>query len=371
MFRKVLQNPEAKVKLKIFYKTLKLIIIYFTHICKCLLLSPLFETLQTKRKEASKFISLQRYSYFSFYMENLDLIKVNFSPDQLFLLNICLAFIVFGIALDMRVSDFKYLVKNPKAAIVGLVSQLVLLPILTILLIYAFSPPTSLALGMLLIGVCPGGTTSNFMVHLAKANTALSLTLTSVVTIGAIAITPVVFSLLTPLIPGTEDLQTNIYVSPKDMVLTITQLIILPLIVGMSLNHYFEKATDAIRKPVRLISLVLFFGFVIFAVKGNWDNIVNYLGGIFIIVLVYNTLALAMGYYWSRLNGLNKYDAQAISIETGIQNSGLALILIFNFFDGLGGMAMVAAWWGVWHLISGFGIAMWWSRTNKLAKGAE
>jgi len=298
-------------------------------------------------------------------MENLDLVKINFSPDQLFILNICLSFIVFGIALDMRLSDFRYLLRHPKTTVVGLISQLILLPILTILLIYLFSPPASLALGMLLIGVCPGGSTSNFMVHLAKANTALSITLTSVVTIAAIFITPTSFSWLSEWIPGTATLRKSIYVNPMDMFSTIIQLIVLPLIFGMGLNHFFNDIAAKIRKPARILSILIFFGFVVFAVIGNWQNIVNYLNEVFIIVLVYNSFALLMGYWWSRLNGLNNHDARAISIETGIQNSGLALILIFNFFDGLGGMAMVAAWWGIWHLISGFALAAWWGLSGK------
>ena len=302
---------------------------------------------------------------FLFGMENLDLVKINFSPDQLFLLNICLAFIVFGIALDMRLSDFRYLTRNPKTTLVGLTSQLILLPILTIALIYFFSPPASLALGILLIGVCPGGTTSNFMVHLAKANTALSITLTSVVTIAAIFLTPISFSWLSEWIPGTATLRKSIYVNPMDMFNTIFQLIIIPLALGMGINHFFNKLADKIRRPARLLSIIIFFSFVIFAVKGNWENIILYVNDVFIIVLVYNSLALLIGYWWSRLNGLNNYDARAISIETGIQNSGLALILIFNFFDGLGGMAMVAAWWGIWHLISGFTLATWWAYQEK------
>ncbi|MEM1321422.1 MAG: bile acid:sodium symporter family protein [Bacteroidota bacterium] len=301
-------------------------------------------------------------------MENIDALQINFSPDQLGLLNICLSFLVFGIALDIKVADFQYLLQHPKTTLVGLISQLILLPILTLALIYVFSPPASMALGMLLVGVCPGGSTSNFMVHIAKANTALSITLTSVVTLGAIVLTPLSFTWLSQFIPGTESLQQNIHVSPQQMFLTIIQLVVVPLFLGMGLNHRFPRLTDRLRRPIRILSILIFLGFVVIAAAKNYDNIVQYLHRVFLIVLTYNGLALLMGYAWSQLNKLPQADARAIAIETGIQNSGLALILIFNFFDGLGGMALVAAWWGIWHLISGFGLAMWWSRTAE-AKG--
>ena len=105
------------------------------------------------------------------------------------------------------------------------------------------------------------------------------------------------------------------------------------------------------------------FGFVLFAIKGNLDNLAEYIGIVFFIVLIHNGLALFIGYYFSSsLLGLHVNDARAISIETGIQNSGLALILIFNFFEGQGGMALIAAWWSIWHLISAFVLALIWSR---------
>ncbi|MEM9819780.1 MAG: bile acid:sodium symporter family protein [Bacteroidota bacterium] len=302
-------------------------------------------------------------NYFAL-MENIDLIQVNFSPDQLFLLNICLAFIMFGVSLDIKLSDFKYLVNHPKAVIVGLSSQLILLPLLTYVLILAFDPAPSVALGMILIGVCPGGNVSNFAVHLARANVALSVSLTSFVTMGAILLTPISFGFWAAYLPGTEALSQKIYVSPMKMAHIIIYLIAIPLFIGMWASHKFPDFIARLKKPIRTLSLLIFLAFVVFAIIGNYDNIINHLGKVFFLVFVHNILALIMGYSFARLNQLPSRDAQAISIETGIQNSGLALILIFNFFDGLGGMAMIAAWWGIWHLISGFSLATWWSYRN-------
>ncbi len=304
-------------------------------------------------------------------MENIDAIKINFNPDQLLLLNICLAILMFGVALDIHTTDFKRIFDKPKAPIVGLTSQLILLPLLTLLMIYIFSPPASLAVGMVLVGVCPGGNTSNFMVHLARANAALSVMMTSIVTLGASVITPFAFWFWSGFVPGLDELKQDISVPFADMVWTIFTLIVIPLSIGMWLNHRLPRLTAKISKPVRWFSLLIFFSFVFFAILGNYENIVSYLGIVFWIVIIHNGLALAMGYAFARLNGLPNYDARAISIETGIQNTGLALILIFNFFGGLGGMALIAAWWGIWHLISGFGLAMYWkgrlAGENKLA----
>lgn len=294
-------------------------------------------------------------------MEAIDSVKINFNPDQLTILNLCLAFIMFGVALDLKTDSFKELLKQPKAGFVGLISQLILLPAITIALIFIIKLPTSVALGMLLVSVCPGGNVSNFAVHMAKGNVALSVLLTSISTLAATITMPLLFTWLTPLIPGGKEFQQAVYVSPLMMVSTIVQLIIIPLIIGMFVNHRFPKFTNAIRKPVRALSLLIFVGFVIFAILGNLENLRNYLHLVFFIVLAHNAIALFSGYGFALLNGLSAYDARAISLETGIQNSGLALIIIFNFYEGLGGMAMIAAWWGVWHLISAGTMASIWN----------
>lgn len=294
-------------------------------------------------------------------MHPIDSIQINFNQEQLFILNICLAFLMFGVALDLRLDNFRDVFQRPKAPLTGLTSQLILLPLLTIALIYLFRPPTSLALGMILVASCPGGNVSNFAVHLAGANAALSVILTSITTLGAILITPLYFTFLAPLIASEADLPAAIVVNPLDMVTTIVQLILVPLLIGMFINYRFPRFTQMIKRPVRRLSLLIFFGFVVFAVHGNWDNIVQYLYLVFFLVMIHNALALLMGYQFARFRRLPRNDARAISLETGIQNSGLGLILIFNFFGGLGGMAMIAAWWGVWHLLSAFFLATLWS----------
>jgi len=298
-------------------------------------------------------------------MENIDALRINFSPDQLVLLNFCLGFLMFGVALDIKVRDFKQLFQDPKPPIVGLISQLLLLPLLTLGLTFVLNVQPSIALGMILIAACPGGNVSNFAVHLAKGNTALSVLMTSVSTLMAIFTTPLLFGLLTQYVPNTADLGQSITVDPIEMIQTILKLVVLPLSIGMSINHFYPKLTEKIKSPTKILSMLIFFGIVFFGIKGNWENILTYVDDIFFIVLIHNSLAFLLGFSWAKLMKMSIANTKAISIETGIQNSGLALIIALNFFSDLGGMALVAAWWGIWHLLSGFVVAMWLGRSGE------
>ncbi len=295
-------------------------------------------------------------------MEAIDLVKINFNPEQLKLLNVCLAFLMFGVALDISSKDFLYVLKAWKSIVVGLISQLIFLPILTLILIYIFHPPVSVAVGMVLVSVCPGGNVSNFMVHLAKGNAALSVTLTSIVTLGATILTPVGFYFWTSFTYGESYLNQELSVSPTEILRTVFTLIVIPLFIGMGFNSYFKILSEKIRKPVKLLSILIFIAFVIAAILANLENIMEHVSKIILIVVVHNGAALIMGYCFARLCKRSIYDARAISIETGIQNSGLALIIIFNFYDGLGGMALITACWGIWHLITGGLLSAYWSR---------
>lgn len=295
-------------------------------------------------------------------MHDIDQLKINFEQDQLFLLNMCLAFIMFGISLDLTREDFVRLLKNPKAAIVGLSSQLILLPILTYLITRAWPMPPSMAMGLVMVASCPGGNISNFAVHLSKGNTALSISLTSFVTMAAVLTTPITFNIWTSLIPGAEPLMQGISVNPLTMFKTIAQLILIPLISGMLIRYYYPALANKIRKPINTISLLIFTTFIIVALYENMGQMREFLNLVFWLVLIHNGLALILGYQWARAWKLPVPDRKAISMETGIQNSGLGLVLIFNFFEGLGGMMLVAAWWGIWDMISALLLALYWRR---------
>ncbi|MGB4958677.1 MAG: bile acid:sodium symporter family protein [Saprospiraceae bacterium] len=293
--------------------------------------------------------------------QDLDHIIINFDHTQILVLNVCLGILMFGVALELKLSDFKYIIQQPKVVIGGMVSQWILLPVLTIGLIYLIRPDYSLALGMILIAACPGGNVSNYAVHLAGANAALSVVLTMVTTVMCAVSTPFIFRNLKKLLPLSGDEYPPFDIAFLDMLSTIGQLILIPLTIGFLFTTYLPVLTCKIKGVVKKVSFLIFIGFVIAAVSGNLDNLYNYVYIVFFIVLVHNGLALVIGYYWSeKILRLTVNDCRAISIETGIQNSGLALILIFNFFDGLGGMALIAAWWSIWHLLSSLALAWWW-----------
>ena len=298
-------------------------------------------------------------------IQDIDAIRINFSSDTLVLMNFCLAFIMFGVALDMKLADFRKVVEYPKAILVGLSSQLILLPLLTLALILAWQPHPSMALGLVMVAACPGGNISNFAVHLSRGNTALSVSMTSIVTIGAIVTTPLYFLILSNIFPGTRELMQHISVNAGDMFMIIIQLILIPLVLGMVINHRFPKFTARVRRVIRIASILIFAAFILFALLANYSNILEYLHLVFLLVIVHNILAMLAGYWYARLFGLNRADAKAICMETGIQNSGLGLVLIFNFFSTLGGMMLVAAFWGVWDLISSFLLSLYWNKKDK------
>ena len=302
-------------------------------------------------------------------MTDLDLIKINFSPDQLTLLNIVLAFILFGVALDLKPEDFKRVFSAPRSVLVGFFAQYLLLPVLTLGMIWVFNAPASLALGMILVAVCPGGNISNFMTHLARGNIALSVTLTSFTTLSAIILTPLTFSFWSSLVPQAQELRATIFVEPQQMFKTIFQLIFIPVVLGMGTKQLFPKVALWLYRPTRVLSLAIFILFIVVAIHGNWENIRTYLSDIFFLVFLYNGLAMASGYFLARLFKRPEVDARALTMETGIHNTGLGLILVFNFFNGLGGMAIMLAWWGIWDLISSFALGLWWNRKHPKISG--
>ena len=295
-------------------------------------------------------------------MEYIDQIKINFEGNKLVLMNLCLAFVMFGIALDLSLKDFRRVLEFPKAVAVGLSSQLILLPLATFILVILWQPHITIALGLILIAACPGGNISNFAVHIAKGNTALSVTMTSVVTLGAVVLTPLNFHLWAGWFPGSAELLRDIHLDFWKMAAIVVKLILIPLVIGMVTAHYLPKWVQAARKPVKILSMVIFMAFIVFAILANLDNIRKYIYLVFWIVILHNLLALVIGYNYARLWGLHEKDRRAITMETGIQNGGLGLILIFNFFGGLGGMALVAAWWGIWDIFSSLALAFWWSK---------
>lgn len=297
----------------------------------------------------------------------LDTIKLNFTPGGMVLLNITLGFIMFGVALEIKTQQFIDLFLNPKSLIIGLLSQFLFLPMFTLGLVLALSPPPSIGLGMILVASCPGGNISNYISALSKANVALSVSLTAAGSLLAIFLTPINFSIWGSLYYQAASIIKPIDLDVVQMFKTVFIILGIPMLAGIMFNRKFPVLTKKIIKPIKTISLLAFIGFIGVAFYSNSRYITSTFYLIFLLVLIHNALAYLTGYSIGRLSKLPIKDVYTISIETGIQNSGLGLALIFNpkLFDGLGGMAFVAAWWGVWHMVSGLSLAFWWSRQSK------
>ncbi|MCL4745094.1 MAG: bile acid:sodium symporter family protein [Burkholderiaceae bacterium] len=295
-------------------------------------------------------------------MSEIDLVRLNFSPQSLWVLNFIIGLVMFGVALDLTMADFRAALATPKPVLIGLTGQFVLLPAFTFLLVLAIKPAPSIALGMMLVASCPGGNISNFLTHYARGNAALSISMTAVSTAVAIVMTPFNLSLWGSLNPQTNAILKVVALDPLDMLLAVFLLLGLPLVAGMSVAHRFPRLAARMRKPMKVFSLGVFGLFVVGALAANWQYFRDYVGFVVLAVFLHNALALATGYFGARFAGLGEADRRAVSIEVGIQNSALGLILIFNFFDGLGGMAIVTAWWGIWHIVSGLTVGTIWSR---------
>jgi BASS family bile acid:Na+ symporter len=300
--------------------------------------------------------------------DHIENIRIEFSDESLVLLNICLGFIMFGVALGIEISDFQRISKSPKSIFAGAFSQFILLPFFTFVLIYLAEPHPSFALGMILVAACPGGNVSNFISSVSNANTALSISLTALATLLTPLFTPLNFNFWASTIPETKAFLQSFSISFSDIIQTVLLLLVFPLIAGLSFKRYFPGTTKIIHRPIKILSFLILIGFIGVALAKNFEPFKEYLGLVFLLVLIHNTLAFLIGFGTGKIARLPDADVRAISIETGIQNSGLGLIIIFTFFAGQGGMAIVAAWWGIWHIIAGIAISRIFILTSKRAR---
>ena len=293
-------------------------------------------------------------------MTDIDLVRLNFNPQTLLLLNALLGFVMFGVALELEPRDFREALRTPRALVVGLLGHHLVFPALTFLLVLALKPRPSIALGMILVSSCPAGNISNFLTHYARGNTALSVSISTLSTLAAIVMTPLNIAFWGGLYGPAQPLLRQVAVDPLEMFVHVLLLLGLPLAVGLAVSRGFPRFTAQAQKPMKVFSLAFFLLFVIAALGANWQYFVLYVGMVVGVVLIHNATAIAAGYGMAAAVGLAERDRRAVSIECGIQNSGLGLILIFNFFDGLGGMAVITAWWGIWHIVAGLSLATFW-----------
>lgn len=277
-------------------------------------------------------------------------------------MNGLLAFIMFGVAMDIQWAGVRKVIQKPRGIWLGMMSQFILLPALTTGLIFIIQPQASVALGMILLASVPGGNISNFMSSLARGNIELSISLTAISSVASIVMTPFNFMFWGSLYQPASEVLRTIQLEPLEVFQIIAVLLVIPLFLGTAFRSWFPLLADRIKQPIKILSILIFLGFVAVAFYANFDRfttVIQYIAG---YVFLHHSTAVLSGYFVGALGRLDEPSRRTLAIETGIQNSGLALILIFNFFDGLGGMALMAAWWSIWHITIGLLISGIWSR---------
>lgn len=297
---------------------------------------------------------------------DIDAIKINFDTESLWILNIAIAIIMFGVALGITVDDFKRLLKSPKILAVGVVSQFIALPFLTFLAILIIQPYPSFALGMMMIAACPGGNVSNFYSKMAGGNAALSVSLTAFATLICIVMTPLNLEIWGNLYAPTREILREVSLDPFELFKLVLLILGIPLICGMAVRHYFDKTAVWLEKILKPFSMLVFLALIVIAFYENIDIFIDYIHLVAFLVIFHNIFAFFIGYYIAKFSKLKRRECKTISMETGIQNGGLGLLLIFGFFEGLGGMALLAAFWGIWDIFSGMALATYWGRKKKV-----
>ena len=272
-----------------------------------------------------------------FFPKTVNFIKTSY-------VNYLLMIVMFGMGLTLKLEDFKVVFTRPKDIIIGAIAQFTIMPLLAYLLSLAFKLPPELAVGVILVGTCPGGTSSNVMTYLANGDVALSVGMTSVSTILAPFATP----LLTLLYAGQK-----VDVNAVSMFISIVQVVILPIALGFILNKFFYKVTSSIKEILPLISVLAIVAIVAAVVSANSQRLMQVAYLVIIVVVLHNCLGYLLGYLLGKLFRLSNSKCKAVSIEVGMQNSGLATSLAATHFASMALATVPGAIFSVWHNISG------------------
>ena len=303
-------------------------------------------------------------------LEGLSDLTINFGEGGMMIVNIILAFVMFGVALGIKTSTFKEVFKKPKSVIIGVLMQWVGLPLVTFLVALALNQwiTPMVALGMILVACCPGGNISNFISSLSKGNVELSVSMTAITTALAPIVTPLNFFMwgnLYAYVVGVKQSIPELSIPFLPMLYQIMLLLGVPIVLGMVFAKYHPNATKKITKPAQVLSVLLFVGMVVVSFSQNWQIFINNIIYVFFIVLLHNACALATGFFGAKLAKLPQRDCRSLTVEIGIQNSGLGLVLLFNpvifppeiWHQHYGAMLLVTAWWGIWHIVAGLSVA--------------
>jgi BASS family bile acid:Na+ symporter len=278
------------------------------------------------------------------------------------LLALLLAFVMWSVGLGLRPMDFRRVGERPRAVLVGLLLQVVALPALTFVAARTLAPSASLALGMIVVASCPGGSASSVLTLAARGDLALTVSVTALSSLLAGLTTPANILLWASLDPRTASLLRGLGFERGPFLLQTALTLALPLALGMWLAARRPDLAARLHGPCHKLALGTLGLFVIAVFVANRVQLVAHAGVIVPLVVGHNLLALGIGYAGARLAGLPRAQRRSLTFEVGIQNAGLGLVILLGQFQALGGAALVTASWGIWHLISGGALAAYWAR---------
>ncbi|MCO8044736.1 bile acid:sodium symporter family protein [Acinetobacter bohemicus] len=263
-----------------------------------------------------------------------------------------LGLIMFGMGMTMTLGDFKSVLQSPKAVAIGVVAQFLVMPGLAFLLCQLFRLPAEIAVGVILVGCCPGGTASNVITYMARGNTALSVACTSVSTLLAPILTPIMFYLL-----ASQWIEINAW----SMLISILQVVLFPIFLGLIVRAVLKTRVEAYIQVMPLVSVLAIVAIVAAIIAGSKTQILE--SGLMIlgIVALHNGLGYLLGYWASRLFKLAEIDCRAVAVEVGMQNSGLGVALAATHFAASPVTAVPSAIFSLWHNISGPALATYWA----------
>jgi BASS family bile acid:Na+ symporter len=283
---------------------------------------------------------------------------------QQLILSLVLATMVFSVALELRVDDFKRVAKTPWAVLCGLIPQFILLPVGTWLATLLLDLPANIEAAMILVAACPGGSLSNVVTHIGRGNTALSVSVSAVASVIALFATPFNFSWMIATNPGTAAWLRELAIDPSGIWISLLLLLAIPMALGLLFSHQLPALTERIRKPLGHFAVIALLLFIVGALIKERQLLTLGLLPLLLIVVLHNASGLFFGWATSMVMRVSEKDRRAVMIEGGMQNSGLALGIIAVQFNSDLGMVTLASLWGMWHIVSGMSLAYFWRRKD-------
>lgn len=283
---------------------------------------------------------------------------------QQLILSLVLATMVFSVALELRIDDFRRVAQSPRAVLCGLIPQFILLPVGTWLATLALDLPANVEAAMILVATCPGGSLSNVITHMGRGNTALSVSISAVASLIALFSTPFNFSWMIAANPETASWLRQLSIDPSGIWLSLVALLGIPLALGLLFSHRLPGLTERIRKPLGHFAVGALILFIVAGLIKERQLLTLGLLPTLLIVVLHNASGLFLGWATAKAMRVSERDRRAVMIEGGMQNSGLALGIIAVQFGSDLGMVTLASLWGIWHIVSGMGLALYWRRKD-------